>query len=130
MSTSPTSSTSTDAAFKSTLTRERIEYAYALAVKMRDARNHGFANTGFRAAKARDRKLLIALEAMAETTGQMQEEQIGRLMRSPDATFGESRGTTEHQLCREAYRMCDQGTPLENFCWVYGAAAWMCGYNI
>lgn len=120
----------TDAAFKSYLTRERIEHAYGQSVRARDRRDQGFADTGFRAAVKRDPKLLLALEAMAEVTGQMQEEQIGRLMRSPDATFGETKGTTEHQLCREAYRMADAGTPLRNFEWIYGAAAYLCGYNL
>jgi hypothetical protein len=125
-----TNTTATESAFKSSLTRERIEHAYSMAVKARDNRNHSFAAIGMRAAKARDPKLLVALEAMAETTGKMQEEQIGRLMRSPDSTFAESKGTTEHQLCREAYRMVDQGTPIENFAWIYGAAAYMAGYVI
>jgi hypothetical protein len=100
-----------------------------MAVKARDAGRQSFADTGFRAARARDPKLLIALEVMAETTGKMQEAQMGRLMRSPDAKFGETKGTTEHQLCREAYRLCDAGNPIENFSWIYGAAAYLCGFN-
>ena len=67
---------------------------------------------------------------MAESTGRLQERQMGRLMRDPDAKFGETKGTTQHQLCREAYRMVDQGTPIRNFEWIYGAAAYLCGYNI
>lgn len=116
--------------FKDSLTPERIEFAYGTAVKARDANRQSFADTGYRAALCRDAKLLIALEAMAETTGKMQEAQMGRLMRSPDATFGETKGTTEHQLCREAFRLCDEGNPIRNFEWIYGAAAWLCGYNL
>jgi hypothetical protein len=116
--------------WESTLTPGRIEYAYGLAVKMQHARNQGFADTGWRAARARDEKLLKALEKMAESTGAAQENQMGRLMRSPDATFGETRGTTVHQLCREAYRLCDEGNPIRNLEWIYGSAAWLCGYNI
>lgn len=116
--------------FRSFLTRDRIEYAYGLAQKMQVERNQSFADTGYRAARAKDHKLLVALERMAEETGAMQEEQIGRLMRAPDTTFGESRGTTEHQLCREAYRLADEGNPIRNFEWIYGAAAWLCGYNL
>lgn len=121
---------STDVAFKSTLSRERIEHAYGQAVRARDERRQSFADIGYRAAVARDPKLLIALEAMAEATGKAQEEQIGRLMRSPDASFGETLGTTEHQLCREAYRMVDEGTPLRNFEWIYGCAAYLCGFVV
>jgi hypothetical protein len=115
--------------FKDSLTRGRIEYAYGRAIQARDAHQQSFADTGYRAALGRDRKLLIALEAMAEITGAMQEEQMGRVMRSPDATFGETKGTTVHQLCRESFRLCDEGNPIRNFEWIYGAAAWLCGYN-
>lgn len=116
--------------FRSSLSVEKVEYAYGLACKCQQRSMQGFADTGFRAAKARDEKLLIALEVMAETTGALQEAQIGRLMRDPGSTYAESRGTTEHQLCREAYRLCDEGKPIRNFEWIYGAAAWLCGYNL
>lgn len=116
--------------FESTLTATRCEYAYGLAVKMQHARNQGFADTGYRAAVARDLRLLKALEKMSEHTVKAQENQMGRVMRSPDATHGETRGTTVHQLCRESYRLCDEGNPIRNFEWIYGAAAWLCGYNI
>ena len=115
--------------FDDFLTDARIEAAYGLTCRMRDARNQGFADVGYRAAIARDPKLLKALERMAESTNKLQERQMGRLMRSSDATHGETRGTTEHQLCREAYRMVDQGTPIRNFEWIYGAAAHLCGYG-
>jgi hypothetical protein len=116
--------------FVSSLSDNKIEYAYGQAIRAQERNDRGFAETGMRAARARDPKLLKALERMAESTYKLQEAQLGRSMRSPDATFGESKGTTEHQLVREAYRMADIGTPLENFMWVYGAAAWLCGYNL
>lgn len=116
--------------FKDSLTPERIEYAYGMAVKAQHARRQHFADVGFRAAKARDEKLLQALDRMAEVTGQMQENQMGRHMRSSDTKYSETKGTTEHQLCREAYRLCDEGNPIRNLEWIYGAAAWLCGYNL
>lgn len=116
--------------FAGSITAERVEFAYGLACKRQHERDQGFADTGWRAALARDEKLLLALEKMAEFTGQAQEKQMGRLMRSPDATHGESVGTTAHQLCREAYRLCDDGNPIRNFEWIYGSAAWLCGYNL
>ena len=119
-----------DHGFASECTPERVEYAYGLAIKNQHLRNQSFADIGYRAAVARDPKLLKALERMAEVTGAMQEKQMGQAMRGIGTSYAESRGTTEHQLCREAYRMCDQGTPLRNFEWVYGAAAWLCGYNL
>lgn len=117
-----------DLLFKHSLTDRNIEHAYGLAAKAQERGDMGLAQAGMRAARSRDPKLLQALERMAESTLGLQENQIGRLMRDPSSTYAESRGTTEHQLCREAYRMADQGTPLENFCWIYGAAAWLCGY--
>ena len=121
---------STDVAFRSSLSDEKIEYAYSQCMRAMDARRESFAQIGFRAAKARDEKLLIALERMAESTLHLQEQQVGRLMRSPDAKYGETKGTTEHQMCREAYRLCDEGNPTEHFSWIYGAAALLCGYIV
>lgn len=113
--------------FKSSLSREKVEEAYRRALTAQYQRNQGMADMGYKLARDRDRKLLVALEAMAETTGKMQEEQIGRLMRD-GSSFAVSRGTTEHQLCREAYRLADEGNAIRNFEWIYGAAAWLCGY--
>ena len=116
--------------FASSLNDRRIEYAYGRAIQARDKQNQGFADTGYRAALARDTRLLTALEKMAESTGKLQEQQMGRMMRAPDASHIESRGTTQHQLCREAFRLCDEGKPIRNFEWIYGAAALLCGYNL
>jgi hypothetical protein len=115
--------------WESSLTPERCEFAYGMAVRMQHRGRQGFADTGYRAALARDPKLLKALEKMAEHTGAAQEEQMGRTMRDTASTYAESRGTTVHQLCRESYRLCDEGNPIRNFEWIYGAAAWLCGYN-
>jgi hypothetical protein len=119
-----------DLVWEGTLTPERVEFAYGMAVRMQHRRNQGFADTGYRAALARDQKMLKALEKMAEFTGAAQENQIGRMMRDTGSTHGESKGTTVHQLCRESYRLCDEGNPIRNFEWIYGAAAWLCGYNL
>jgi hypothetical protein len=112
------------------ITPARVEYAYAKACKAQAEGRQSFADTGWRAARARDPKLLKALEQGAEILDRMTEQQYGRTMRDPGAEHGHTKGTTEANLWREAYRMCDEGTALENFCWVYGAAAWLCGYNI
>lgn len=117
-----------DLLFEHSLTDKAIEKAYARALQAHEARWIGFAEAGMRAARARDPKLLKALERMAESTHKLQEEQIGRFMRDPGSTYGESRGTTEHQLCREAFRLCDEGNPIEHLAWIYGAAAYLCGF--
>lgn len=116
--------------FKSTLTDGRVQYAYGMAQKMMDARAEGWARIGMKAAKAGDAKLMMALDRMAECTSKEQEAQFGQTMRSASATYGETRGTTEHQLCREALLAMERGEPLENFQWIYGSAAWLCGYNL
>jgi hypothetical protein len=114
--------------FLESLNAKRVEEAYRQASIAQERRWQNFADTGYRAAKARDPRLMKALEAMAEVTGKIQEDQFGRTMRSPDTPYSIQQGTTEHGLCREAYRMADEGTPLRNFEWIYGAAAWLCGY--
>ena len=111
------------------ITPGRVEYAHGMAVRYQQMRRQSFANTGWRAAQARDPRLLKALEKAANILDKMTDAQHGRTMRAPDATYGETKGTTEAQLWREAYKMCDQGTPLQNFEWIYGAAAWLCGYG-
>tara|TARA_Y100000034_G_scaffold121988_1_gene166910 strand:+ start:219 stop:587 length:369 start_codon:yes stop_codon:yes gene_type:complete len=111
------------------ITRDRLEYAHHLAMKNMDLRRQSFADVGWRAARARDPKLLLALEKGANILDQMTDEQHGRTMRSPDAEHGETKGTTEAQLWRNAYTTLDNGTPEQNYEWIYGAAAWLCGYG-
>ena len=111
------------------ITPERVEVAYGLAQKYQALGIQSFADTGWRAAKVRDPKLLLALEKGAEIVDALTEAQYGRTMREIGQDHGKTKGTTEQGLWREAYRMCDEGTPLQNFEWIYGAAAWLCGYG-
>lgn len=122
------SQANTPITFDDLLNDNRVEEAYRQAVINQRNGRQTFADIGYRAAIAKDAKLLKALEAMAEVTGKLQEQQMGRTMRDPGAIYSTTRGTTEHQLCREAYRLCDEGRPIRNFEWIYGAAAWLCGY--
>ena len=108
----------------------RVEEAHRQAIKQQERRNQHFADTGWRAAQARDSKLLKILEISANMIDRLQEEQLGRTMRDTGATFAESKGTTEAQMWREAYRLCDEGKPIRNFEWIYGAAAWLAGYYV
>lgn len=117
-----------DVEWESTLTASKCEYAYGLASKAQHLHFQVFADAGMRAARARDPRMLKALEKMSEHTLAAQENQVGQTMRSVNATFGETRGTTEHQLVREAYKALDKGEPIPHLEWIYGAAAWLCGY--
>jgi hypothetical protein len=111
------------------LSPERIEYAHGLCAKYQAMGRQEFAAAGWRAAQARDPKLLKALERGAEVIDKLTENQYGRTMRGSSATFGETKGTTEAQLWRNAYTTLDNGTPEQNYEWIYGAAAWLCGYG-
>jgi hypothetical protein len=109
------------------LTPERIEWAYGQAQKAQEQQRDIVAQTGMRAARARDPKLLKALEKAAEHTLKMHEAQMGRTRRSTEIE-GYKVEATEHQLFREALVAADKGEPLQNFAWLYGAAAIMIGY--
>ena len=107
-----------------------VEIAHGKACQAQATGRQSFADTGYRAALARDPKLLKALEIGANILDKMTDDQHGRTMRAPDALNGETKGTTEAALWRESYRLCDEGNPIRNLEWIYGAAAWLCGYNI
>jgi len=109
--------------------RKAIEEAYHQAKKAQAEGRQSFADAGWRAALAHDPKLLKVLEKGAEITDKMTDEQYGRTMRSPDTRYCDTKGTTEAHLWREAYRLCDEGRPIRNFEWLYGGAAWLCGYG-
>lgn len=107
---------------------ENVEWAYGKACEAQRLGRQSFADTGWRAAKARDPRLLKVLEKGAEIITAMDEAQRGRTRRYADK-LAEQIETTETQLWREAYRLCDEGRPIRNFEWIYGAAALLCGYN-
>lgn len=107
---------------------ETVERAYARAVYAQRVGNQAFANTGMRAARARDPKLLLALEKGAETLDQMQEHQHGRTRRS-SSTFAHTVELTEVALWRKAYEFADKGEPLAQLEWIYGAAAVLAGFT-
>ena len=87
------------------------------------------AQVGMRAARARDPKLLKALERGAEIMDRLSESQMGQTRRSLATDVeGYKVEHTETQLWKKAYEFADRGEPLQHFCWIYGAAAIMCGY--
>ncbi len=111
------------------ITYRRVDEAHRRAILAQERGQQNFADTGFRAAMSRDDRMLKVLELAANVLDHEQEAQYGQTMRSRTATPGEQVGTTEAQMWREAYRLCDKGSPIRNFEWIYGAAAWLCGYN-
>lgn len=108
---------------------ETVERAYARAVVAQKVGNQAFANTGMRAARARDPKLLLALERGAEILDRMQETQVGRSRRSAER-YADTVELTEVALWRKAYEFADRGEPLPHLEWIYGAAAVLAGFNL
>ena len=107
---------------------EHVEAAYREAVRQMDKRNERWAEIGWRAAQRRDERLLRALSKAAETITKFDEAQRGRTRRCA-ARLSESIETTETQLFQAAYTTLLSGKPIENLKWIYGAGAWLCGYN-
>ena len=105
-----------------------IERAHRRASIAQRSNAEGFAQKGWRAARARDPRLLKALEGAAEVMQAIQERQRGRTMRDSSTPYGQRVDLTEYSLWREAYKCCDRGEPSENLMWIYGAAAELAGY--
>lgn len=111
---------------------QSIEKAYQLAQIMQTQAYKGndyerkqaeaFAQRGMRGARARDKKLLMVLEKATEVLTALSNDQFGQYRLRNDIPENHKVEPTEVQMWREAYRMCDQGTPLENFKWIYGCA--------
>jgi len=109
----------------------KVEYAYKRAVIAQQQKNYGFAEIGFRAAKARDARLLKVLEQAANIMITEDDRQRGETRNNAEKE-SERRYTTETQLWREAYRMVDEGKAKDvpHLKWIYGAGAFLCGYQV
>lgn len=103
-----------------------VEAAYTLGTRCQQARRQSFADTGLRAARARDPKLLKALEKGAEVLRALSERQLGA---SYTTSTGVRVDATEYNLWKAACECVDKGEPIKNLEWIYGMAAWLCGYN-
>lgn len=114
------------------ITPKTVEQAYQLAQIMQKQSYSGneyerkqadaFAMRGMRCARARDHKLLLVLEKATEILLAISNDQFGQYRQRNDIPDSHKVEPTEVQMWRESYRMCDQGTPLENFKWIYGCA--------
>ena len=111
------------------VTLKSVEYAYGRAIREQKKNNTAFAEIGLRAARMRDPKLLMVLDKAANLLIKEDDNQRGQT-RMQSEIESERRYTTETQLWREAYKMVDQGTPIENLVWIYAAAAFLCGYQL
>lgn len=107
------------------VTQQTAEHVHRRSVDMKkswDANRH-LAECAFRAVRARDPKLLLVLDKMAEALEKTNEEQLGRTQRDSGTEWEYRLPPTEVKLWREAYRLADKGEPEEAFAWMYAAAA-------
>jgi len=114
------------------INQNTVERAYRLAQQMQHNANRGsyserleaeeFAFRGMRAVRSKDHRTMIVLEQATEVLHKISNEQFGQYRLRSDIPESHRVEPTEVQMWREAYRMADQGTPLENFKWVYGCA--------
>ncbi len=113
------------------ITFKSVEYAHRRAITEQQRGNEAFADIGLRCAVNRDSKLLLALERATEVLIQQEENQRKHQMATSDK-FSERRYTTETQMWREAFKMVDEGKAVQvpHLKWIYGAGAFLCGYQI
>jgi hypothetical protein len=100
-----------------------VERAYGRAMLFQRQGKMSMAEAGLRAARARDGRLLKALEGGAEVLHRMSSSQLGHNYQAA----GVKMEATEAQLWREAYKSADRGEPMVQFRWIYGAAAELAG---
>lgn len=107
------------------LNEASVENAYRRAKYMQSnpsPSSTSYANRGMNCARARDSKLLFVLEKATEIIYAQYLRQYGEYVQRDDIPENHTVVPTEVQMWREAYKMVDQGTPIENFKWIYGCA--------
>lgn len=105
-----------------------MELAHSRAHEEQANGNWEWALIGLRAARARDPKMMKALEKSSEILQQLEEDQR-RESRRTEERYNHTKESTEYQMWREAYKTADNGDPCENLMWIYGAAAFVAGFN-
>ena len=107
------------------LTEESVEWAYKRAKYMQSnpsSVSESYGRRGMICAKQRDAKMLHVLEKATEIIYAQYLRQYGQYVQRDDIPENHKVVPTEVQMWREAYKMVDQGTPIENFKWIYGCA--------
>lgn len=106
------------------ISERSVEWAHGRAIKAQKRGEVELARAGMRAARARDSHLLKALEGGAEILNRMNDRQQGA---QGFRMNGHRVDTTELQMWREAYRLCDEGEPILALQWIYAAGAVLAG---
>lgn len=112
------------------VTEGAVEHAYGRALQAQERKDQQFMLCGLRAARAKNPKLLLALERGAEIIDRVAERQQGRSRRDASLSLGERTEFTEAQLWKRAYEFADKGDPLPQLGWIYGAAAVLAGFQL
>ena len=107
------------------INQDTVERAYGRALQYQEEGRMGYAETGLRAARARDSRLLKCLEAGAEVLTKMSYDQLGQSY----THAGQRMDATEAQLWRAAFVAADNGDAAIQYRWIFGAAAELAGYN-
>lgn len=106
---------------------QTVERAHRRASLLQKADARSKAEGGFRAARARDPKMMLVLEQAANILAKIQEEQHGRTQRSASTPYSHRVDLTEFSMWREAYNTADRGEPERALIWYYAAAAELAG---
>jgi len=102
-----------------------VERTWMRAKMFQKEERLNLAEQGMRAAKARDKKLLLCLGKAAEILTQMHEAQRGEEQRT---SKDYRRATaTPVKMVQEAYRLADEGKPIIQFSWIYAAFGELAG---
>lgn len=117
-----------DVVLPETATPARVERIFRRAKEIGDGPfpATGMAAAGLRAAKARDPRLLAALERCAEVIDKLAEDQSGQTRRQETRqleNWASTRTPTEVNFFREAYTAVDRGEIPDAFGYLYAAVA-------
>lgn len=105
-----------------------VERAWMRAKMFQKDEALNLAEQGMRAAKARDKKLLLCLGKAAEIVTKMHDNQRGEEQR----TNTDYRRATAApvKMLQEAYRLADEGKPIIQFAWIYASFGELAGVVI
>jgi len=102
-----------------------VERTWMRAKMFQKEERLNLAEQGMRAAKARDKRLLLCLGKAAEVITQMHDAQRGEEQRT--STDYRRATATPVQMLQESYRLADEGKPIIQFSWIYAAFGELAG---
>lgn len=113
------------------ITFQSVERVHRLVCDWQAEGRRGVLDQAMRAARARDPKLMRALDLAAEVMDQAVEDQIGRTRRDHSkrdpGKFTDRGYPPEAGVWKAAYEALDKGAPVEALGWVYVAAGVLAG---